>query len=264
MWSIEPRGDTVKVIVADGDCDYADAIALGQIISSLDGFVPEGGAKNVARRDGMGTTVLSAVEFIGEIPHHYFQAVGSGTGAIAAWEANLRYLASGEYGDRRMKLHVSQNAPFQLIHDSWRAGGRSLAPIEEEVARRQIAAINAKVLANRHPPYSVKGGLYDALTDSGGTTAAVTNKAADAAAELFRSAEGIDLEPAAAIAVADLIQSVESGTLPKNEIIMLNVTGGGIDLIMDELNPVLATPDRMIPRGGFCKETVSRMVRDLF
>ena len=48
----------------------------------------------MARRDGMATTVL-AVTHIGRIPDYYFQAVGSGTGAIAAWEANLRLIEDG-------------------------------------------------------------------------------------------------------------------------------------------------------------------------
>ena len=56
-------------------------------VAGWDGFIAEGGAKNVARRDGMGTTVLSAVTTIGEIPDAYFQAVGSGTGAIAIFLA---------------------------------------------------------------------------------------------------------------------------------------------------------------------------------
>jgi len=55
-----------------------------------------GGARNIARRDGMGTTVLSAADCIGRIPDVYFQAVGSGTGAIAAHEANERLLEDGD------------------------------------------------------------------------------------------------------------------------------------------------------------------------
>ncbi len=55
----------------------------------------------MARRDGMGTTVLSATTFIGRIPDYYFQAIGSGTGAIAAWEANLRFLQDGRFGAQK-------------------------------------------------------------------------------------------------------------------------------------------------------------------
>ena len=42
--------------------------------------------------------ILSAVTTIGRIPDYYFQAVGSGTGAIAAWEANMRLIEDGRFG----------------------------------------------------------------------------------------------------------------------------------------------------------------------
>jgi cysteate synthase len=59
--------------------DYTDAINLAGRIVKLPGMVPEGGARNVARRDGMGTMMLDAAVTIGKMPDHYFQAVGSGT-----------------------------------------------------------------------------------------------------------------------------------------------------------------------------------------
>ena len=38
---------------------------------------------------------------------YYFQAVGSGTGAIAAWEANMRLIEDGRFGSNIMKLMES-------------------------------------------------------------------------------------------------------------------------------------------------------------
>ncbi|MBQ8855037.1 MAG: pyridoxal-phosphate dependent enzyme, partial [Bacteroidales bacterium] len=86
LWFRKPLHKCVKLVAAPHGCDYYDAIALGEKLATDPRFVLEGGAKNVARRDGMGTTVLSCVEKMGRIPDAYFQAVGSGTGAIAAWE----------------------------------------------------------------------------------------------------------------------------------------------------------------------------------
>ena len=62
--------------------------------------IEEGGAKNVARRDGMGTVMLDAAVTIGRMPDYYFQAIGSGTGGIAAWEAALRLRDDGRFGTR--------------------------------------------------------------------------------------------------------------------------------------------------------------------
>ncbi len=264
VWSIGPVAPCVRVIAAAGDSDYSDAIALAAIISDLPGFVAEGGARNVARRDGMATTVLSAVDTTGEIPAHYFQAVGSGTGAIAAWEANLRLIDSGDYGDRKMRLHLSQNAPFAPIHDSWMNRSRDLVPIDEDDARRRIALIGAKVLANREPPYGLRGGLYDALADTGGTTGVVDNETAAAAANLFERLEGVDLEPAAAVAVAHLKAAVEAGQIGASEAVMLNVTGGGYRRIAAELDRRAIAPTCVIERDTFRPDAVSRIMTELF
>ena len=91
----EPAEDIFLVAVPG---DYSDAIAVSTMLAAVPGCVPEGGAKNVARRDGMGTVMLDAAVTTGRIPDHYFQAVGSGTGAIAAWEAAMRLIGDGRYG----------------------------------------------------------------------------------------------------------------------------------------------------------------------
>ncbi|HSG68127.1 MAG TPA: cysteate synthase, partial [Bacteroidales bacterium] len=135
LWFDRPVKDHVKLIVSRAGSDYFDAIHMSNMACKMSHFIPEGGARNVARRDGMGTTVLSAVTTIGEIPEYYFQAIGSGTGAIAAWEANLRLIADGRFGHRKMKLMVSQNRPFIPIHDAWKADSRDMLPLHDELAR---------------------------------------------------------------------------------------------------------------------------------
>ncbi len=227
LWFDSPINDNVRLIVSEKGSDYFDAIHLSNIACRHPGFFPEGGAKNVARRDGMGTTVLSAAEFIGKIPDYYFQAIGSGTGAIAAWEANLRLIQDGRFGKNKMKLMVSQNYPFTPIFDAWKAGSRNILAMDDEIARKQVAEISAKVLSNRKPPYSLIGGLFDAMTDAGGDVIICNNEEAIIANDLFEKFEGIDLHPAAAIATASLIQAVSENMVEKNAVIMLNITGGG-------------------------------------
>jgi cysteate synthase len=215
------------LVVTKSGSDYFDAIHLSNVACQVEGFVPEGGAKNVARREGMGTTVLSAVTEIGRIPDYYFQAVGSGTGAIAAWEANLRFIEDGRFGTNKMKLMVSQNCPFKPIHDSWKADSRVILPFDDEEARKQVEEIDAKVLSNRRPPYPIAGGLCDAMKDAGGDVLLAKNEEARAAAELFEKLEGNDIHPAAAVAVASLVNAVREGVVKNDDTIMINITGGG-------------------------------------
>lgn len=227
MWFTEPLNDCVKLISCRKGGDYFDAIHLSNLALSSPMFYAEGGAKNIARRDGMATTVLSAVTTIGRIPDYYFQAVGSGTGAIAAWEANMRLIEDGRYGDNLMRLIVSQNAPFLPMYEAWKADSRALLPYDDNQARRDAEAIDAKVLSNRKPPYSLAGGLFDALKATNGDILMADNLQAAKAAELFLETEGIDIHPAPAIALATLIAEVEKGNIDKSATIMLNITGGG-------------------------------------
>ena len=227
LWFTEPLNDCVKLISCRKGGDYFDAIHLSNLALKSDMFYAEGGAKNIARRDGMATTVLSAATTIGQIPDYYFQAVGSGTGAIAAWEANMRLIEDGRFGNKTMKLVVSQNAPFLPMYEAWRADSRAMLPYDDNQARKDAEAIDAKVLSNRKPPYSLAGGLYDALKATDGTILMADNLQATKAAELFEQTEGIDIHPAPAIALATLISQVESGNIDPKAVVMLNITGGG-------------------------------------
>lgn len=242
LWFDKPLNECVKIIASPKGSDYFDAIALSDIACKSDMFMAEGGAKNVARRDGMGTTLLSAVEFIGRIPDAYFQAIGSGTGTIAAWENNLRLIEDGRYGTHKMKLYPSQNAPFTIMYDSWKIHSRELVPMTPEEAREAASIIDAKVLSNRKPPYSLAGGLYDAMDDAGGTIYKVDNQQLHEWKDKFLALEGIDIHDAAAVAVASLVQAVEEGTVGKRDVIMLNITGGGEELAKSEKEIVYATP----------------------
>lgn len=227
MWFEKPLNDCVKLIACEKGGDYFDAIHLSNLALQSPMFYAEGGAKNIARRDGMATTVLSAVTTIGRIPDYYFQAVGSGTGAIAAWEANMRLIEDGRYGKNLMKLMVSQNAPFLPMYDAWREDSRDLLPYDDNRARRDVEIINAKVLSNRKPPYGICGGLYDALKATGGDILMATNLQAEKAAKLFLETEGIDIHPAPSVALATLIKAIENGRVDRKATIMLNITGGG-------------------------------------
>ena len=227
LWFRKPLRKCVKLVAVPHGCDYYDAISLGEKLSTDPGFLLEGGAKNIARRDGMGTTILSCVEQMGRIPEAYFQAVGSGTGAIAAWENACRLADDGRFGPNKMRVYVAQNAPFTLMYDAWKAGTRELPQMTPEEGRGKSERILATVLSNRKPPYSIAGGLYDVLKESNGDFFLATNNDIFYWLLQFRNKEGYELLPAACVAVAALAQAVSDGKVKKDDYIMLNCTGGG-------------------------------------
>ena len=225
LWFRRPLDKCVKVVAATRGCDYFDAICIGEKLASDSRFILEGGAKNIARRDGMGTTLLSCVEKMGRIPDAYFQAVGSGTGAIAAWENACRLEADGRFGRNGMRVYVAQNVPFTLLYDAWKAGSRELPELDPQTGRIRSEIILASVLANRKPPYGIAGGLYDVLKASGGDVFKVTNDDIVHWMMQFRNLEGYDILPAACVAVSALAQAVREGKVGKDEYVMLNCTG---------------------------------------
>lgn len=227
LWFSKKLHKCVKLVTVPHGCDYYDAISIGEKLAEDPGFILEGGAKNIARRDGMGTTLLSFAEVTGRIPDAYFQAVGSGTGAIAAWENACRLADDGRFGANNMRVFVGQNAPFSLIYDSWKAGSKGLLPLDSDAGRRQAEIILAKVLSNRKPPYSIEGGLFDVLKASNGDVFLADNNDIMYWMMQYRNLEGYELLPAACVAVASLAKAVGEGIVAKENYVMLNCTGGG-------------------------------------
>ena len=262
LWFDKPLNHCVKLITTESGSDYFDAINLSNVVCEMDGYLAEGGAKNIARRDGMSTTMMSATTFIGRTPDFYFQAVGSGTGAIAAWEANLRFIVDGRFGSNKARLIVSQNKPFVPMYEAWCADSRALLPYDADQARKDAAEICAPVLSNRKPPYGLAGGLYDALKDTNGDIFAVSNDEANAAKALFEETEGIDIYHAAAVATASLQQAVEKGTVKADDVVMLNVTGGGEKRFHAEHELYYLKPDHIF-KIDFTKEEVERVLAEM-
>ena len=262
LWFDKPLNPCVKLITTESGSDYFDAINLSNVVCGMEGYLAEGGAKNIARRDGMSTTMMSATTFIGRTPDFYFQAVGSGTGAIAAWEANLRFIGDGRFGANKARLMVSQNKPFVPMYDAWRADSRALLPYDADQARKDAAEICAPVLSNRKPPYGLAGGLYDALKDTDGDILAVSNAEANAAKALFEETEGIDIYHAAAVATASLQQAVEKGVVKADDVVMLNITGGGEKRFHGEHKLHYLKPNHIF-RIDFTKEEVERVLAEM-
>lgn len=232
MWITVEKGPVTLVAVKG---DYYDAIVAAERATSMPGFVPEGGARNIARRDGMGTVMLDAVLRIGNLPRHYFQAVGSGTGGISAWEASMRLIEDGRFGKPLPRLHLAQNVPNAPIYYAW---------IGEDVKTGSADVdMYDDVLFNRRPPYAVPGGVKDALEATDGRVYGITNDEAADAKRLFEMSEGIDILNAPAVAVAALAEAAMSGALKADDTILLNITGGGVSRLRDDFALNTMQPD---------------------
>jgi cysteate synthase len=230
MWYLESSTLVPTVVLRDGD--YSDAIDLARRIAELSGMPFEGGVKNIAKRDGLGVVMLEAAAHLERLPDHYVQAVGSGAGAVAAWEMAERFVRDGRFGGRLPRLHLAQNLPFAPMYHAWQAKRRELDPGDLKV--ELIEQISTRVLSTRYPAYSILGGVYDALKATEGAMYGVTNNEMTMARKLFEDTERLDIVPAAAVAVAALRQAVERKEIAGDDLVLLNITGGGESRIREE------------------------------
>jgi cysteate synthase len=243
------------VVIEDGD--YPDAIELAAAVSRSSALQPEGGVKNVGRRDGLGTVLLSAFEEMNQLPSYYFQAVGSGTGAIAVLEAAKR--VRNAVGDAPLpRLMLCQNAPFTPIFDAWRMDLESPAGSADKF-REDIRRVYADELTNFTPPYAIKGGVRDSLVESRGEVMATTNDAARLAADKFFELERIDIEPAAGVAVACLRDAAAQGKFEKEAVVLLNITGGGRRRLEKDYPLVSAEPRLRLIRKSLKVDAVQQV-----
>jgi cysteate synthase len=223
----EGRHKPLMILIKDAH--YPDAIKFVDIAIErfADELVREGGCYNVARRDSMAVPFLNAAMSLGRLPDWYVQAVGSGTGAIAAWESALRLHSSGVVASNPTRMLLVQNAPFAPMVEAWQAGAKEIRSLSDAEVRDSLSQVVASVLSNATPPYSVKGGVYDVLQESRGEMVAVRNDDVRAAQALV--AECMDFVPcdAASAATAGLIDAVRSGIVGADDEVVLHLTGGG-------------------------------------
>ena len=231
--------DSVKVVVVK-DGTYQDAKDVAKELSkSLDGWQLEGGAHNIARRDGIGSLILNSYEEIGKLPDHYFQAVGGGPGPIGVYEMMERLIDSGHYDGDVAKLHLSQNPEHCPIHNAWQRGSRKLTP--EDFPEEDVE-VYSDYLLSETPAYSVVGGVYDVLEATDGETYAIEEDDAIKAGKILEEIEEIDVLSPAKVALASLIQAKEEGKVDEDDCILLNISGGGIERLKREKETKIVTP----------------------
>jgi cysteate synthase len=226
IWSFSKTNPYTRLFPIYGD--YYDAINLANQFSRVEGYLSEGGYRNVARRDSVGTIVLDATRLLGRIPDHYFQALGSGPGAIAAYETAERLIRDGRFGNKLPKIHGSQNYPYAPMYEAWQNHSRTIDErFQKESAKQIIDQTLAHVLTNRFPAYSLTGGIYDVLTATHGEMYSVTNEEIEKAQALFEKIEGISVVPESGVTIASLQQAIQQETVCPQDSILVNITGGG-------------------------------------
>ena len=248
--------DSVKVVVVE-DGDYLDAkLVSKEIAAKLEGWQLEGGAHNIARRDGIGSLILDAWNEIGRLPDHYFQAVGGGPGPIGVQEMMQRLVDFGLAEGPVSKIHLSQNPEHCPIHNAWQEKRSQL--MESDFPNEEVE-VYSDYLLNKSPSYGIKGGVYDILNASNGETYVVPRDDAISASKLFEEVEGIDIMSPAAVALGSLIQAKDSERIHPDDCIVLNVSGGGVNRLKRDKNTRIVEPWLVAPKNGLADSVVKKL-----
>ena len=100
------------------------------------------------------------------------------------------------------------------------------------------------------------GGVYDILEASSGQTYTVEEHDAIEAGKILENIEGIDVLSPAKVALASLIQAEENGDVSKDDCILLNVSGGGVERLKGERETEVVKPwitdikENLVERSG--------------
>ena len=257
MWKLENSNmNSVKLIIIE-DGNYQDAKNIAkEIAKKLEGWQLEGGAHNIARRDGIGSLILNATEKIGKIPEHYFQAVGGGPGPIGVFEMMERLVNSKKYEGGIAKIHLSQNPEHCPIHKAWERKSRNLS--EDDFPKNKVEVFSDYLL-NDSPAYSILGGVYDILNNSDGHTYAIEKQDAIEAGKIFEKIEGIDILSPSKIALASIIEAKKRETISPNDCILLNISGGGMDRLKKDFQTNIITPWLITKKDNVVHECIKML-----
>ena len=260
IWA-RPENDAQSVrlvVVEDGDYYDAKTVAKG-IAAQLPGWQMEGSVHNVARRDGIGSLMLDAAFTIGRLPDHYFQGIGGGPGPIGIHEMADRLIKAGLFEGPAPRQHVSQNLEHHPIHNAWQAGRDHLIP--EDYPDEEVE-VYSDYLLNKGPAYGQVGAVHDILKASNGQTYIVERAAAERARTTIETIEGIDIMTPGAVAAASLLQALESGEVDKDDCVLLNISGGGIKRLKQDMETRTVKPWIRVKKSSAVQDILEKLATE--
>ena len=110
-------------------------------------------------------------------------------------------------------------------------------------------------------------GYYAAnvVRDSGGWGESATDREIVDAIKLLAKLEGIWTEPAGGTTLAATIKLIQSGRIPKNESIVISITGNGLktqEVVVDELTPPRVIEAKLTEFDGLLAENAEKAKRE--
>jgi threonine synthase len=202
------------------DASFVDAFKYAAVYARENNLVAERGFFNIGRREGLKMTFLEASEQIPQTIDWYVQAVSSAMGVYGNYKA-----AKELYQLKRIKhlpklLCVQQDTCAPMV----RASANNSETIRPEYVVKKPKGIASSIL--RGDPTRAYPHIRRIVMESNGAFVAVSELEIREARQAVEEYEGISPCFSASAAIAGIIKLARNDSFPKNDVVMINVTGG--------------------------------------
>jgi threonine synthase len=155
------------------------------------------------------------------LPRHTVVPVAGGTILPKVWKAYRELRELGLVEDNQPKIYAAQAAGCNPVSLAIENGEDAFQPQKPSTIAKSLAIGNP---ADGHF-------VLDVVRESGGWAASATDREILAAIDLLARTEAIFTEPAGGTTLACAIRLIESGRIPRDESIVVSITGNGLKAI---------------------------------
>lgn len=200
--------------------------------------------------EGAKTYGFEIAEQLGwKLPQHTIVPTAGGTILPKIYKAYQELIQLGIVENTRPKIYSAQAAGCNPVVTAIHRGDDEIIPQKPHTIAKSIAIGN--------PADGLY--VYEAVKHSGGWGESVSDRQIVDAIRLLARTEGIWTEPAGGTTLATTIKLLEQGRIPKDESIVVSITGNGlktIEAVSAELHlpeviePRMSEFDRLLEKGG--------------
>jgi threonine synthase len=216
---IETSEDQVVHFVLRG-ATFVEAFECASQYAARRGVPSERGFFNPGRREGLKLTFFEATDQIEEPIDWYVQAVSSAMGVYGTYKGARELVQMGKITRLPRLLCVQQETCAPLVR-AFSEGSPDCRP--EHVVARPTGIAEAIL---RGDPRRVYPYVRHIVLESGGTMTAVSEAEIREARTMILELEGVDACFSASTAFAGLLKLVRKDQFPKNDTVLVNLTGG--------------------------------------
>jgi threonine synthase len=202
------------------DASFVEAAAYAGTYARQHGLVSEGGFFNPARREGLKMAFLEASEQVPQPIDWYVQAVSSAMGVYGTYKGAKELLEINRLQRLPQLLCVQQETCAPMAR-AYAEGSETIRP--EHVVARPTGIAEAIL---RGDPTRAYPHVRRIVMESGGDFVIVSEAEIREARRKVEGSEGISPCFSASAAVAGLIKRTRDDPLPRNSVVVVNLTGG--------------------------------------